>query len=244
MKFPTLAAIALLICSILLSPLAYSQPLTLFDGSAKIDLFAKPTLLPLRVVADQQSEGGGTLTLRARANVSALLPIISNQITAAIAANDKGCTERWSAWNGAASVKNSAFHLTVTVRLESWVCGLIKTRLARETGTVHASVKPSIRHGHLQFELVSFRIDDLGTLSRAFGLESIARREVEKMIAAVNSDPAYYHPPAPFVAAGFAYSDVGFETTEGVAFLFAAVDGPTDVGALLHLFAGFANRTR
>ncbi len=138
------------------------------------------------------------LRISAEAIVTNLLPIAGRALERIVAANHRGCRERWSAWGGRVSATgsphpNGALNAQVTIRVEKWLCiSFIKTYIGRETATVHASVRPVVRDGRLQLKLVGFDIRGLGWIFRVLGVEKKVRRALSDKIAELNGEPGFH----------------------------------------------------
>ena len=224
-----------------------AQQLTLFERSLNIQVFGERVPVLVKMSAAQPTASDKTLSIKVQAEVSKILALAGKKLVALIAANHKGCKERWSAWNGAVQTGAGKLDASVTVRVEKWACKRVlgnelKTRLARETATLHASAKPIVRGGHLQLQVTAFRIDGLGAISRTFGVEARVRRELDKVITELNANPAFQSLPPELSSLGFAYESVELVSGGGRAYLHVAIDGPNDIATVLKLVAELAKR--
>ena len=144
------------------------------------------------------------------------------------------------------NVLPTSLRASVTVRVEKWVCTRllgkdVKKRLGRETATLHAAARPVVKDGRLQLEVTSFRIDDLGAISRAFGVEGRVRRELDKVVAELNANPAFQSLPTELSSAGFAYESVELSSDNGPS-LKATIAGPNNAFVVLKLIGELRKR--
>ena len=227
---------------------AGAQTLSLLDTSIDVTLFDAKEKLPLSISATPPGEGETSLRIQAEARLSDVLPRAARAMERAVAANHRGCEERWSAWGGDLGVAGApgadgVLNARLTVRVEKWVCKIVKTRLARETATLYATVQPRVANGQLSLALTRFDMSGLGAISKAFGVERKVRAALQREIQKINASPDFQKPPPEFSEAGFSYDFAGIGQRSGAGpVLQVGVAGPNDTTALLRIIAALAAR--
>jgi hypothetical protein len=221
-----------------IQPNVQAEPRELFSTSAPVTLGGQTAAVPVQIFAETIESVEPRLRIGARAVLDDLLAKAALFLEEEIRRRDRGCRERWSAWDGSAAVRDGALHGKVTARAEKWICEKVlgselKTRVAEETATVHVALTPSIENGVLKVELSGFRVDDLSQLLRDFGLEGYLRASVEAELRKINADPAIMDLPAPLKEIGYAYESVVLRTADGIATADLTIMGPNDPVALL-----------
>lgn len=234
--------------SLMLFAQTSAQTLPLLDTSIDAKLFNERSQLPLTLSATPASDAEPLLRIQAEAKVADALPRAARAMERAVAAHDRGCEERWSAWGGDLGVAGApgadgVLNARLTVRVEKWICKLIKTRVARETATLYATVQPRVSDGRLALVLTRFDMSDLGAISKAFGVKRKVRAALQNEIDRINRDPDFHTPPPEFRDAGFQYHAAGIGITpETGPVLRVEVAGPDNTTALLQIIAALAAR--
>lgn len=241
-----LAGFAIPLCLVLFTPaVVRAEPTKMFSATPAAPVGDRTVTLPVTIFGETIESPEPRFRVSARTGLTDLLPEIAAFLQDQIRNKDRGCRERWSAWNGAARIQDGALQATVTARVEKWACETllgreIKTRLARETGTIHAALVPEVVDGRLQVTLHGFRVDDLSRLSREFGVETFLRGRLETELQKVNGDAAITDLPAPLKEIGYAYDAIVLRTEDATPVAEVAIIGPNDPVALISAIAKLA----
>lgn len=138
---------------------------------------------------------GFVLYLRARAHLGELQRK-TPAILAALAARESNCETRWSFPQlPPPAVAEGRLRIAGQVRLEQWLCGVLKTRLARETADFVIAVFPILRAGELA---VAAKLEhfDLGrSLLGDVGLADIIRHALSEQLSRVLDTVRLGFPP-------------------------------------------------
>ncbi len=228
---------------------ALAEPTPLFSTTVETEVFGIATTVPVKITADAPDDAAMPLRILGEAWIAGLLPVAARALEQEVAAHHKGCEERWSAWDGDVSAeggpaRGGALVARLTVRAELWECNnLFKTRLGRETATLHAALRPHVVNQRLQIQLDSFSMSGLGSISAALGVETAVRLALQNKIGELNNDPAFFNPPPELAASGYAYESAGVGTIEGKGPILSIVyAGPNNTLALLQLTSKLLER--
>ena len=223
----------LVIALCLTANMAAAKPIKLYDGSVTVLFAGERAAVPAQAAAEFLDKGPQGLRLSVDANVDALLPLFGRRMVQAIE-RESTCARRLAAWDPIVGVREGTATALVQARLEQWACaGGGETRLAQESGVIRAAIAPEVIDGALSLSLQSFSIDGLSQFARLFGVERIARGELEAILAEFNDDPNLSRLPPSFGAAGYGYRSASVSRNDaGAAIVSATAHGPADLNAL------------
>lgn len=197
---------------------------------------------PLELSGDRQ---GSDFIVSASTEISALSAHAATALQDSI--NRKGdCEQRWRAWDTRVGVTGNALSVASTIRIEQWICKRvfnqeIKTKLGRETVRLEAHIVPVVEDGRPQLKLTHFRIHDLGSISRALGVEAYVRRELQKEIDRINASPKLAESSSMIGEFGYRYHLT--EVRSGAdkrSYIVVSIIGSNDALALARLISAIA----
>lgn len=223
-----------------------AQEISLFDQSLEIEIFDQQTLIDLQVSAAISSTED-SLELKAEGEITIPLKLAARKLVEQVTAKNGDCEERWSAWDSSVFIAGDTLRASITVKVEKWLCKHVlgkelKTWLAQETATFHASIKPRVLNQQLKLEITDFQIDDLGSILRALNVEQHIARELEKIISEVNQNDSFRQLPSELSELGFGYNDIQLANNAGRNYLRVSISGPNNVSSVLKLVAELVKR--
>lgn len=218
---------------------AISQEALKIGGTFPLRVAGSVIDLPIEMRAEAVDDD---LKVSADAPLSQVVPLAQAELVRALSALPSDCQNRLSHLGTSLQPRQGHLSVSITMRYERWECGKIlgaelKTKIARETATIHADLAPTVAEGRLQLRMTAFRVSDLSDFARAFGLDRRLRDAVQSEIAKLNSNPEYTTLPAPMAAEGFAYDNVALQLRDGQPWLSAAIKGPNNGLSVLKILA-------
>ena len=183
-----------------------------YSGDQDVRILDTPRTIPFKIYASY-IDNHSRLHLVAEAQLNSVLPDVGKFLEQQIARNDKGCRERWKAWEGKADTTDSAIYLEVSAKVEKWACERIldtdvKTIIARESGTLRGMFVPVIKNGSLQLLLRDFRIDGMGPIGKAFKVEEKLENSLKEKLNELNQELAENMLPKEMTDLGFQLDNV------------------------------------
>jgi len=238
-------ALVTVLCFTALCSAASGEEIRLYENPVSLKLFGEAVRVPLRVTAVKPVASDKSIRIRAQAEISTVLALAARKLVAAVAARTRDCKEHWSAWNESVSPNGRMLNVSLTIRVEIWVCKRVfgkrlKKRVARETATLYASARPRVEGGRLQLDLTSFRMDGLGRISRVLGVERLVRAALDAQISELNRNPAFHSLPPELSKLGFKYETVELANETSGRFLRVTIVGPNDFGVMLRVITELA----
>lgn len=214
----TFANLLVLAASISLGSTSFaSEVVTLFSGDVNTSLLDQPVKLPVVVsgLADR-IQGDDRLFVTVNSDLTYAFGPLGRFLEQQINSYDSGCRQRAKGENGRVRVENGRLHLSVNARIEKWLCEEflgkeVKTRVARESGTVEATILPQITDGRIQLSLEHFSISGLSSFSRELGVEESVKRSMANAIDRFNSDLSKTSLPDPLTKIGFEYDTIALD---------------------------------
>lgn len=169
--------------------------------------------------------------------ITPLLDPLANLVEAELPGIGNGCERRVSSPGMRADVSTDILTLSGQVQAEFWVCGLIKTRLGRETADVRIGVAFGVSEGRLAFRMAECRVGDLDALGQALNLGRKLCAGVQRGVDKANADFDRTAPPKNLGQIGFRYTTFRVFAVGNTALLLATLEGPNDLARLTTFLA-------
>jgi len=236
--YQRLKEIVLLFSTLLCALPSYGNEIQLYSGSFETGFPGNNGAYPFKVYGELFGNSNSQLRIRTEVESTELLLGLGKLLESEIRKNDKGCRERWSAWDGSASIQNNSLKLRVTTKVEKWACEKVfgsqfKTILGQETGTVHVTLKPEVAAGGVEVRMTDFYISGLGKIARQLGAEQKVKQALLQEIVKFNKDPSRATLPKAFSDLDFVYEDISLRKDK----LSISFTGPNRLLELISLIA-------
>ena len=206
-------------------------------GDLPVEVGETEVDLPILLEVDSPPSPSDPLALTVFAVATPLISPLEKLLEESLQDSGNGCEKRVSTPGVAVAFKGNHVRMEGEVRVEVWLCGLIKTRVARETGRVRLAIEPMVQEGRLRFVLKDCGISDLDAIAQALNLEAKFCTKAQASIDRTNTRAKIIEPPLALARAGFSYSGLQVFQAGGQAILIGALEGPNDGTALLRFLA-------